>query len=60
MYNKYSLLPPKISVIEVKNKIRIYFAIISKNKKACSIYLQKLNFKNSHLYCAQLQVSNKV
>jgi len=51
MRNKYNLLPHKIPVIQIKNKIRIYFTI-SKNKKACNIYLQKMKFLElSSLLC---------
>jgi hypothetical protein len=52
MCNKYNLLPHKISVIQVKNEIRIYFTVISKNKEVCNIYLQKMKFLElSSLLC---------
>jgi len=34
--------------------------MISKNKKACNIYLQKMKFLELSSFCAQLQVSNEV
>jgi len=40
MCNKYNLLPQKISVIQIKNKIRIYFTIISKIKRL-AIFIYK-------------------
>jgi len=48
-------------VIQVKNKIRIYFTIISKIKKAGNIYLQKMKLLElTSLLCPALGINRSL